>query len=264
MRRVFRKYGAFFKISVNEVLKHHGKLYGRLFLYMLILLIISQLWQTIESERGNNMPFTIAQVVWYVMITEWIVMSGQRIYLLFDDDIRTGNIVCFFTRPLSYYMMRHMQGVGASAMNGLIYLGFGVGAAYLLTGYMPEDLYIFPMIVVLGLMGMLLDQIFQSICGMMSLWFQESTPFYLIYQKFLFLMGGLLFPLDIYPEWALNIALHTPFAAMLYKPAKLIYEPSVADALSIAMELSLWCVAGYITAMLVFHFGQRKLEVNGG
>lgn len=77
-------------------------------------------------------------------------------------------------------------------------------------------------------------------------------------------MGGLLFPLDIYPEWALNFALHTPFAAMLYKPAKLIYEPSVADALNIAMELSLWCIAGYITAMLVFHFGQRKLEVNGG
>lgn len=259
------KHIAFLKISFFETLKHHGKLYGRLFLYMLIILIISQLWQAISLERNiENLPFTFAQIVWYVAITEWIVMSSYRSYIIFDDDIRTGNIVCFFTRPLSYFMMRHMQTIGSTLTNAVIFIWFGIAVSYLITDHTPDALYIVPFIIVLGLLAMLLDQIFQAIIGLCALWLQESQSFFLIYQKMLFIMGGLLFPLDIYPDWAKEIALNSPFAAMLYKPAKLIYDPSLSDALNILIELIIWCGIGYTVAFAVFAICQRKLEINGG
>lgn len=258
------KYLAFVKISINETFRHYGKFYGRLFLYLLILIIFSQVWGVIVSEHGDKAPYTLYQYVWYVMVTEWIVMSSDRVYIRYEQDTRNGDIAYFLTRPLSYYAMRHFQGLGASLANAVIYFCFGFLIAYKLSGGLPADISIFPFLIVSGLLAILLDQIFQSIVGLTALWFQDASGIFLMYQKSMFVFGGLFFPLDIYPDWLRQIALHTPFGAMIYGTASLVRNPDPVLAMKSIGILCCWCLAGYALAGLVFSRCLRRIEVNGG
>ncbi|MCB1557171.1 MAG: hypothetical protein KDJ15_07660, partial [Alphaproteobacteria bacterium] len=61
-----------------------------------------------------------------------------------------------------------------------------------------------------------------------------------ISQKLAFLLGGLILPLQLYPEWLQSIAWLTPYPAMLNIPGKIAFDPSITDmAAALGIQL-LW------------------------
>ena len=55
----------------------------------------------------------------------------------------------------------------------------------------------------------------QMLIGLSAFWLREVDPLYWLWEKCLFVFGGLLFPLTMYPETAKAIALWTPFPYIL-------------------------------------------------
>jgi ABC-2 type transport system permease protein len=87
---------------------------------------------------------------------------------------------------------------------------------------------------------------------------------YWVWQKCGFVLGGLLVPLELYPAWLRDVALASPFAAMLHGPAHLSLGGDAIDALVVAGKLVVWL--GVASAVLVFtyHRAVRRLTMGGG
>ena len=76
--------------------------------------------------------------------------------------------------------------------------------------------------------------------GLCAVWLQDCSPVYWIWQKCAFILGGLLLPLEIYPPWLREIALWTPFSAIMHGPGRMAFgwQPEVAAL--VAVKLLLW------------------------
>jgi ABC-2 type transport system permease protein len=83
-----------------------------------------------------------------------------------------------------------------------------------------------------------------------------------LYQKLVFLLGGMLLPLQPFPAWLERVAWVLPFWTMAYAPAQLTAGSPPQPWLLAAQAAWLVALAG--GAAVVFTAGERHLEVAGG
>jgi ABC-2 type transport system permease protein len=78
------------------------------------------------------------------------------------------------------------------------------------------------------------------VIGCTSLWLAESRPVYFLYQKLIFLLGGLLWPLAFYPAWLQAVAWRTPFPAMVATPGSFMLGTPQGEILRELAMQALW------------------------
>ena len=100
--------------------------------------------------------------------------------------------------------------------------------------------------------------------GLSAFLVEEISPFMWIYQKFVFILGGFLIPLDFYPDWLQSIAKALPFAYMIYGPSKLFIAPSVELFVNIISLQFVWTLVLGFILFVAFRRGVAYLTVNGG
>jgi ABC-2 type transport system permease protein len=100
--------------------------------------------------------------------------------------------------------------------------------------------------------------------GLSAFLVEEVSPFMWIYQKFIFILGGFLVPLDFYPDWLQSIAKALPFAYMIYGPSKLFVTPSVELLVNILSLQLVWIVVLGLILVAAYRRGMTYLTVNGG
>ena len=94
-----------------------------------------------------------------------------------------------------------------------------------------------------------------------AFWLRDTRSTWFLYQKLVFILGGMLLPIEVLPDGLQQAARFLPFAAMAYAPARLAsghVEPWLL------LEQVGWVVAMVALAGWVFARGQRRLEVVGG
>ena len=97
-----------------------------------------------------------------------------------------------------------------------------------------------------------------------SFWLEDAKSIHFIYQKLVFVLGGMLLPLDIFPQWLENISKSLPFSYIAYYPAKLWVKFSTEAFFSVILWQFIWIVIGIISIYLLFRLVSKKLSINGG
>jgi tetratricopeptide (TPR) repeat protein len=140
----------------------------------------------------------------------------------------------------------------------------GFFLAWTLSGGWPTDPRGLLLAVPLGILAGSVCVVFQTVIGITAFWLQDASPVYWIWQKLMFVFGGLILPLDAYPEWLREIAAWTPFHALVYGPARttLGFDPAAAGRT--ALEIAAWGGIGLFVLLWTFRRGLRALDVNGG
>jgi ABC-2 type transport system permease protein len=94
-----------------------------------------------------------------------------------------------------------------------------------------------------------------------AFWVRDARSMWFLYHKLVFVLGGMLLPLQVMPSWLHTIAAWLPFAAMAYVPARLAsghVEPQL-----LLVQLA-WLAVLWWAARAVFNAGERRLQVVGG
>ncbi len=210
-------------------------------LYVLILVIWWQLWQATPLAELGRSDVTAVGLLWYVAVTEWIVFAAGMPYREVEADIRDGRIATALTRPIPYGAAVLAQWAGEAAYRLLALGAIGFAAAFWLTGTVPVAAGTWPGVVFAGVLGTAALLLCQYAVGMAAAWSGVAAPLYWIWQKLLFVFGGLLMPLTLYPPALRALADLTPFAAMLFAPASLAFDPAAAIGAVLAEQLA-WLV----------------------
>jgi ABC-2 type transport system permease protein len=260
----FIKYAHVALTSARERLHERAALVGRLGFLCIVLLIFSELWNTIgaTSSLGGRRQ---TDFVWYVAVTEWIMLSLPPLHLEVEAHVRTGRVATLLPQPISYVGFVFAKGFGELLVR-LATLGpTAFLLAWWLTGKGPPSGFALLGVLPFGLVAASLLLASYVALGLSAFWLTDANPAYMVWQKLAFVCGGMFVPLDVYPRWLQDVSAFTPFPSLLYGPARLALGGGDFSAWSsLALRLCLWGFVLVATLAFVHRRALRALEVGGG
>jgi ABC-2 type transport system permease protein len=120
-----------------------------------------------------------------------------------------------------------------------------------------------PALLLLGSLGCILGTQLYVLVGLAAFWMRRVLPAMLIMQKLSFILGGLVAPISLYPDWLFDVAKATPFGAHLYWVGVQALTPSIGLFLTgIAWQI-LWIAVLTALSALLWRTGLRKALKEG-
>jgi len=258
----FAKYTAFSRISASEARRERNELYGRMVFFAVILGVFSSLWRAV-AEAGMPITADPKSLVWYLAATEWILLSAPPIHLEIQEAIRRGDVVYRLGHPVSYVLAEFASGLGLLAVRAP-FLGLtACVCAFGFTGWTPP-VTAFLVVVPFGLAASALVTAWYLGIGILAFWLQEVAPVYWVWQKLMFVLGGLMLPLPLYPAFVQRAAALTPFPTLLAAPASFMLGTPLVSVGTLAGSLVLWTGVTAFAVSRMFRRAVSTVTINGG
>ncbi len=255
-------YAASALTGTRRLLASPGELFVRVCFYGVILAVLSALWRAAAGASGGAVVgYDAVAITWYVVFAEAAV-NGTRFRLIeqIGTEIGSGAFEVEMLRPVRALTFRLAGELG----DALVRLGAMVVAGTvfgtLIAGPPPEGCT-FVLALVSTLLAVACNLAAQHAFAAMAFWQHEAKGAWFLYQKLVFILGGMLLPLQIFPSWLETAAWVAPFWTMSYAPARLaagFEEPALIAGQAV------WLVALYAAAVASFAAGERHVQRRGG
>ncbi len=225
--------------------------------YLMATTVLGGLWSAAASAAGGEVAgYTAVALIWYVATTEATTISlPQRLIEELGDDIGSERIVGEMLRPSRVVTIRLASHLGAALPRLAVCVTLGVVFATIVGGVPPSGGAL-----VLAAPSLLLaisvNLAGQHLFGAIAFWVFDAKGAWFLYQKLVFVLGGMLIPLEVMPGWLELTARLLPFSAMSYAPARLAsgsFEPEL-----LLVQLG-WLVVLVAAVVWAFAAGERRL-----
>lgn len=265
MKKLY-KYVEVSKITMSNSLVYFWNFLSKNLFFVFIMFIYLMLWKNIYGQKGGSIGgLSLNKMIWYLIITELVTLSRTDIHNQVNEDVKSGNIAYLLNKPYNYVLYCFSYFIGEIGIklitNGIV--GVTIGLIYVgqLNGF---NFYYLPLILLSIIAGCIINFFIYIILALTSFWFEENSAFFWIYSKLIFTLGGMLVPIDLFPNWLKAIAKYLPFAYVTYVPAKLTVDFSIASFSGQFLIQIMYLAFFFIVAMSLYRKGARNLNVNGG
>ena len=269
MNRVVKKIKKYFSILwvsiINMFVYPLELVYANIFI-LLVVFVMSQVWQVVFVQNAGQLidGFSLIDMVWYVFITELIVTSQPRIIMLLGEEIKSGSISYILNKPYSFLAYHLFSSLGGTLVRIFFKIFFGclvIGFAFA----WPGVSILVVLLTLLNIIGALvLGYFLAATFALAAFWLEDTYSIRFIYQKILFIFGGLLFPIDIYPIWLQKIAHFLPFEDILYGPARLFVKFDLIYWQNLMFSQLVWIIVFILLSKFIYVQGIKKVNINGG
>jgi ABC-2 type transport system permease protein len=248
--------------SAQRVLAERGGLLVSVAFYVLVTAVLSSLWRLAAHANGGTVAgYSAAAVTWYIATTEACTVSlNIRLIADIGQDIASGAVAVELVRPVSVLGLRVAIELGRVLPRLLACLAAGAVLATVAGGAPPR-----PTALAFALPSTLLavatNVMAQHAFAAAAFWLRDAGSTWFLYHKLVFVLGGMLIPLEALPGWLHHLAAALPFAAMAYAPGRL--ASGHVEPWLLAEQLA-WLVVLGAAATAAFASGQRRLQVVGG
>lgn len=235
--RVLGASAAFLRLGWRDASRDRIGLFGRMLLFSIPVLIFVTIWRATPLAGSG---YDSDRLAWYVMMTEAIVFSVGYVFREIEQDINSGAIEAALSRPFAYVLAWIAEEAGGTLFRLLALLLYGGVITWLATGMVPFARTAAPAIVLAAIFAAFLALLFQVVIGLLTAWVGTPAPAYWIWQKLVFVFGGLFIPLTLYPAWVRDVGMAAPFAAILYRPESLVLAADPAAIVEVFLWQGLW------------------------
>lgn len=260
-----KKYLAIIQMQIINNIAYPGDFIGRSVSIGIFLFIFAGLWRTTFAIAGTDVinGLTFANMMWYLMMAETLELGRPRTNRIISEQVKNGEVAYILSKPYNFLLYHFSFGLGDSLMRMAINILIGVAVTWMLAGAPPSPTgWVMASITLVG--AWILHFCMMALIGMAAFVVEETDSFMLIYQKAVFILGGMLLPLDMFPAWLQGLARALPFPYMMYTPARLFVRPD--PDLFLQMLAVQWIWVAVLASLLVaaYRNGEKMLTVNGG
>jgi ABC-2 type transport system permease protein len=260
--RMTRQLGVPAALSARRLLADRGGLAVSVLFYLVVVSALSALWRAATATSGGAVAgYSAVALTWYIATSEASICAIQiRLIEEIGDEIASGAVAVELLRPFPVVAVRLAVQTGRALGRLAWLIGCGAVFALLVAGPPPEGraaLLAIPSLV----LAVAANVALQHAVAAMAFWLRDARSAWFIYQKFVFILGGMLLPLQVLPAGLHAVASWLPFMAMAYAPARIAsghVEPSLL------LVQAFWLVVLVGAATAAFGAGQRRLQVVGG
>ncbi len=227
-------------------------------MYLLVTLALTGLWKAaIESSGGEMVGYGPVAIIWYIATTEVAIMSlPPRIIEYESDTFTSGDIEVELLRPVDLFSFRVAQWMGHAAPKVVCSMVVGVAWALWFGGLPTSRTALLLAAPALGI-AIFNNVVTQVGIASLSFWIRDVRGLWFIHQKLVFVLGGMLLPLEILPGGVEAVAKVLPFMSMAYVPGRLaagFFEPEL-----LLWQLG-WSVVLVVVAVRVFDRGLDRIR----
>ncbi len=251
-------------VAARSKLAYWQEIGARAIFFSIVLLIFSQLWGSLLGSQGNLAGFDRRQLVWYLTITEVIALSTTSLLRSVENDVKSGQLAYLLIRPINYVAYQAANFFGEITVGIGMNLLAGGAVAWLLVGPPPTTLQAGAATLLLLVIGVSLQFLLIAMISLLSFFTEEARPFYWIYSKLVFTMGGLFVPIDIYPAFFQRLAKALPFQAVHYGPARAFIGGGTEVLGQMLTTALIWIPLLLLVIVWEFRLGVKQVNVNGG
>jgi ABC-2 type transport system permease protein len=250
------------QMAARKALAEPGPTLVALAFYVVVVATLSGIWRVAADANGGSLAgYTAVALTWYIATTEAATVSlNVRMIDDIGHDIASGTVAVELLRPAPVLGIRVATELGRALPRLAGCAGVGVLVAVLTAGAPPDALGLLlaaPSLVLAISCNILAQHAFAAA----AFWLRDAGSAWFLYLKLVFVLGGMLIPLETLPSWLESTAAVLPFRAMAYAPARLAaghIEPMLL------LEQVVWLAALLVAACVAFGAGERRLQVVGG
>ena len=243
--------------GVSRILSNGGSVFFTAAFYLMVTAVLAALWSAAASVNdGNIVGYSASALIWYIATSEAATISlPQRLIEEIGEDVRGGAIEMEMLRPASVLLVRLSGQFGSMVARLAICATSGLVFSLVFAGR-PGDVGALLLAAPALVLALMLSLVAQHLFASIAFWIRDATATWFLYQKLIFVLGGMLLPLEVLPQTMETIARWLPFSAMAYIPARLAsghFEPHL-----LLIQLA-WLVVVGLAATMTFAAGQRRL-----
>lgn len=250
------------RVAAQRVLGDRSGIGVSLLFYVMVVAVLAGIWRYAADANGGAVAgYSAVALTWYIATTEAATVS-MNIRLISDvgADISSGAIAVELLRPASVVGVRLVAELGRVLPRLAAIAAVGCALAFVAAGAPPRPLALAlaaPSLVLAVACNIALQHAFAA----SVFWVRDAGSAWFLYQKLVFVLGGMLIPLEALPAVMERVALFLPFRAIAYAPARLAsghVEPWLL------LEQVGWLAFCVVLAAAAFGAGERRLQVVGG
>ncbi len=255
-----RKYIEIFKYSIKTQIKFIVDYIVSLFSFAIHIFIFNELWDYIL--KGKQVAgYTREELIWYIIIAEFITYSAFKIYKKIGEMVKNGTIANMLIRPVDFinYTIFENMSVYIKASVNLI---FTIICGIILVG--PIEISGLGLIFtcISCVIGIFIGILLQIFVGLISFFTEENNSFWLIVQKLSFFL--VFTPIEFYPEIVQKIFGLLPTTYFVYAPARIFTKFDFYSSLKLLGFEILSGLFIYGIIRIMYRIGVKKINVNGG
>lgn len=254
------------RTAVRSNLAYFGEVLARVLFLGVLLYIFLQLWKLTYAETGAERlgGLTLAQMLWYLAVTESITLSAPAVAPEIDNDVRTGAIAVHLLRPLSYPLYRLWASLGERAVRFAINALVGCTIALVFVGPIPLGVQGLALFALSLPLAFILDFMAYLVIGLAAFWLENTSGLVLIYSRVTMILGGVLLPINLFPDRVQRVLTYLPFANVVYGPSRMLVEPDAATLAALLARQAAAIVAFALLASAVYAAAVRRIHAHGG
>ncbi len=225
--------------------------------YLMVTAVLSGLWRVAVAATGGTMAgYDPTAIVWYITTTEAAIL-GVRQRLIEDEgeEIVSGRIELDLLRPAAVFPLKYAAQLGEAGPKLICSIVLGVTWARLFGGAIADG----GALALAGLalvLAVLVNVAAQLAMVALSFWLHDVKSTWFLYQKLVFVLGGMLLPLEVLPATAQTVAKALPFMAMAYVPGRLAAGHVEPGLLGLQ---ALWLVVMVTAAAVGYRVGLARM-----
>jgi ABC-2 type transport system permease protein len=215
------------------------------------------------QQMGN---YTLPQILlYYVLVTVFNVTWGDGVGMGFEiaDEINQGEVVNYLLKPLRYFWSKFFYFLGNNTINVIL-----ISPLIIILGYFGRDYYSlptlagWPIFIFFLFTALLIDFLIFFTAALAGFWLHRGQGMLYAVLLIVGLLDGSILPLDLFPDWALNIIHYLPFQFLMFVPIQAFSQriSNVPEMLFLALG---WLVVLYLFSMFVWQRGVKKFEAVG-
>jgi ABC-2 type transport system permease protein len=266
LRLASLKYLAVLRVSTANNLAYLMEVFFRALFLVALIYIIGQLWKTTYSQHSSLLltGFTVTDMVWYLAAAETLATSLPPLTRLIDQEVRSGELAYLLGRPCNYILYNYARYLGERlvrlALNGV------VAATVALVFVGP------PRLTWMGVAAwppmVLLAISIEFICylgiGLLAFWTENTQSFSFLFSRLTLVLGGVLAPIEIFPQPLRSIAQVLPFSTMLYGPSRTLVHFEAASFGWLVFQQVLTLIIAGLLLIGLYTIATRRVSINGG
>jgi ABC-2 type transport system permease protein len=259
----YQKYLSTLSLSFVQSLKNKNSMLGLSLFLLASIAILEHIWKGVAAGQEINVQSS-AQLLWYITFNNWVIVSLPSTHESMARDIKSGHVAYLLPKPVSYLGFTFSKAMGTFLARLLVLGVIGFTFTWTRSAPLPFSPSCLGISLIFGIFAGGLAILFQMIIGLLAFSFDEVSPFYWVFEKLSFILGGLLLPLAAYPNWLLTLSTLSPFPAILGERSALVLSLSLPHVLSIIFSYIGWGAVAIGTLLSLYRRAVDLLHVEGG
>lgn len=243
-----------FWLSFKTGLLQYKELIGLSFFLVSCITIFASIWKE-ASVKSTESSFSPVDFVWYIALNEWVLVALPYCHQKISDDFKTGQFSASLLRPASYILSKLFESSGELVASLMLLGPVAFLTAWFWTQCCPLSYLEIFLSIGFGVIGGIVGVLAFLTVGFTRFWFVDVVPVYWIFEKFLFLFGGLFLPLQTYPDWLKTITYMMPSFGILGGRSSLIFDSSLMHILFLTLSCLAWGLIFFALCKLMMKKG---------